>query len=440
MIENRQDMLKIGIRHEDKYESETRTPLIPIDIQRLINDDGIDITVESSNKRVYQDDDFRNAGAHIGSLDHCDIIIGVKEVPIYKISPSKVYLIFSHVIKGQKDNMPSLKKMMELNVTLIDYEKIVDEHGKRLIFFGRYAGLAGMINSLWTLGKRLAYLGLETPFLHIRQARTYHSLEEAKQAVGSLSQMIKSGGLSQLNFPLVIGFTGNGNVSKGAWEIMDLLPVREISNDQLLTLQKTGHWDDHCIYKVVFTEKEMVKPRDASKSFDLIEYYANPSIYESDFEKYLDKITLLVNGAYWDDRYPRIVTKNYLRRHYNDQHPLKVIADISCDANGSIECTEFCTKPEDPVFVYNPLEDKAIQGFDHDGLLVMAVDILPSELPKDSSAGFSSALFPYIEQLSKIDFSLPFELSSFPEPLKKATILYKGELTTDFEYLRRFLD
>lgn len=433
-------MLKIGIRHEDKYESETRTPLIPSDIQRLIKDDGVDITVESSVKRVYLDDDFINAGAHIGPLDQCDIIIGVKEVPIHKISASTVYLIFSHVIKGQKDNMPSLKKMMELKVTLIDYEKIVDENGKRLIFFGRYAGLAGMINSLWTLGKRLAYLGLETPFLQIDQARTYHSLVEAEDAVRSLGQMIKSGGLKQLNFPLVIGFTGNGNVTKGAWEIMDLLPVREISNEQLLTLQKSGNWDKHCLYKVVFTEKEMVKPKDASKSFDLWEYYTNPTVYISDFEKYMDKITLLVNGAYWDDRYPRLVTKNYLRRNYNDQHPLKVIADISCDAHGSIECTEFCTKPDDPVFVYDPVQDKAIKGFDHPGLLVMAVDILPSELPKDSSAGFSTALFPYIEQLSKIDFSLPFDLSALPPPMKKATILYKGELTPDFEYLRKFLD
>lgn len=433
-------MLKLGIRHEDKYDIETRTPLIPADVFNLVHEEQIEIIVEPSGKRVYSDQSFAKAGAKIGDLSACQIIIGVKEVPVNRIEDSKIYLIFSHVVKGQKQNMPALKKMIEKNVTLIDYEKIVDDKGRRLIFFGRFAGLAGMINGLWCLGKRLEYQGIHTPFTHIQQARNYKSLLEVEQAVIESAEMIRNGGLSHLDFPVVIGITGTGNVSRGACEILDLLPLTEISAIELLKLKKSGNWDRRRVYKVVFTEKELVKPSAPGKLFDLEDYYKNPSGYQNDFEQYLDKMTLLVNGTYWDERYPRIVTKSYLKENYDDSHPLKVIADISCDVDGSIECTVFCTKPDDPVFSYLPETDQTFMGFEHPGLLVMAVDILPSELPRDSSIGFSKALVPFIHHLVKADFSLPFESINLPEPIKKAVILYNGKLTPDFEYLKKHLN
>jgi alanine dehydrogenase len=432
-------MLKLGIRHEDKYDIETRTPLIPVDVFNLVHEDQVEIVVEPSDKRVYSDHSFLKAGATIGDLGECQIIIGVKEVPVHRIEESKIYLIFSHVVKGQKQNMPALKKMIENKVTLIDYEKIVDEKGRRLIFFGRYAGLAGMINGLWCLGKRLEYHGFHTPFSQIQQARTYKSLLEVEQAVIETGTMIKNGGLSQLDFPVVIGITGNGNVSRGAWEILDHLPIEEISVKELLQLKQSGNWNSKKVYKVVFTEKEMVRPINPEKVFDLEDYYKYPSGYQNDFEQYLDTLTLLVNGTYWDDRYPRLLTKSYLKENYYDNHPLKVIADISCDVEGSIECTAFSTKPDDPVYTYIPQFDQYEMGFDHPGLLIMAVDILPSELPRDSSAGFSNALVPFIPCLVKADFSLPFESINLPEPVRKAVILYQGQLTPDFEYLKKHI-
>ncbi len=433
-------MLKVGIRHEDKYLAETRTPLVPSDIEQLIKNTEIQVILEPSAKRVFSNESFEVVGAQIGEIDGCDLIIGVKEVPVQKILTSKIYLIFSHVIKGQKENMPALKKMMELKVSLIDYEKIVDEKGKRLIFFGRYAGLAGMINGLWCLGKRLDVLGVETPFLHIRQARTYSSLDEARQAIIKVGEMISSGGMDKLTVPIVIGFTGYGNVSKGAWEIMDLLPVVTITPEDLMGLQVTGNWDRRAVYKVVFDEKHLVKPIDPDNSFDLQDYYSHPEKYINNFEQYLDKITVLVNGTYWDARYPRLVTKSYLKTHYHANHPLKVIADISCDINGSIECTDLCTKPENPVFVYEPLTEKIRFGFDHAGLLVLAVDILPSELPKDSSIGFSSVLMPFIKELDNTDFSVSFDELDVPFPIKKAIILYHGQLTPEYRYLEKYID
>ena len=137
----------IGIRYEDKYVMERRVPLVPQHLKRLIKDEGIEIFVETSAKRVFSDEEFEKIGAHVtDDLSNCPVIFGVKEVPIPLLEPEKTYIFFAHVIKGQPHNMPMLRKLMELKCNLIDYERVVDELGRRLIFFGRYAGLAGMIN------------------------------------------------------------------------------------------------------------------------------------------------------------------------------------------------------------------------------------------------------------------------------------------------------
>ena len=148
-------MKKIGIRYEDKYVMERRVPLVPAHIKKLIAEEGLEFSVETSAKRVYSDEEYEAVGASItDDLGDCHVIFGVKEIPVDRLESDKTYIFFSHVIKGQPHNMPMLKRLMELNCTLIDYERVVDEMGKRLIFFGRYAGLAGMINSLWSLGQR----------------------------------------------------------------------------------------------------------------------------------------------------------------------------------------------------------------------------------------------------------------------------------------------
>ena len=186
----------IGIRHEDRYEKELRAPLTPKHVERLVKEKKLDFIVQNSEKRVFKDDEYKKAGALIEKdLKKCSVIFGVKEIPESFFEKEKTYVFFSHTIKGQKHNMPILKRMMELKCNLIDYEKIVDEQGKRLIFFGKYAGLAGMINTLWALGLRLKSFGVETPFLKIRQAHTYHSLEEAKQDISGVGQEIAEEGM-----------------------------------------------------------------------------------------------------------------------------------------------------------------------------------------------------------------------------------------------------
>ena len=431
----------IGIRHEDKYKMEHRVALTPRHIEKLIKQHKLDFIVQSSPKRIFSDDEFRKAGAKVEKdLKKCNIIFGVKEIPQQAFEPSKTYVFFSHVIKGQPYNMPMLKKMMELKCNLIDYERIVDDQNKRLIFFGKFAGLAGMINSLWSLGQRLKEYGYQNnPFLKIKQAHNYHSLEEAKQQISEVGQEIAENGLPKELLPLTIGFTGYGNVSIGAQEIAGLLPSKEISPEKLLELKNRKQIPNNVIYKVVFKEKNLSRRKDGSE-FDLQDYYQHPEKYLNDFEKYLPHLSVLMNCMYWDARYPQIVTKEYIAKAFKQGRPkMVVIGDVTCDPDGSIEFTHKGTEIEDPVFVYNPLTGKPSMGFKGIGMLVMAVDILPSELPRDSSETFADALFGFIKPIAHADYDLPFEDLDLPRAIKKALILHKGELTPEYKYIEKYL-
>ncbi len=431
----------IGIRHEDKYLMERRTPITPEHAEKLIQQHNLELHVESSAKRVFTDEEYTRAGAKVvKSLKDASVILGVKEIPAPAFEPGKTYVFFSHVIKGQPYNMPMLKKMMDLSCNLIDYERIVDDQDRRLIFFGKFAGLAGMINSLWSMGQRLKEFGYsDNPFLRIKQAQHYDSLHEAKEAVSAIGRQIAENGLPAELQPLTIGFTGYGNVSIGAQEIANLLPSKEITPKQLLELKSRKYIPNNIIYKVIFKEEHISKRKDGSR-FDLQDYYKNPEQYENNFEQYIPHLSILMNCMYWDTRYPRIITKEYLKKLYSLEKPkLTVIGDVTCDPDGSIECTHKGTEIEDPVFVYDPDTDKPTMGFNGHGILVMAVDILPSELPRDSSIAFANALFPFVKEIALADYDVPTKELKLPGAIKKALILHKGKLTPDYEYIQQYL-
>ena len=205
-----------GIRLEDKYELERRVPLVPEDVKKLTGS-GLKVIVQKCGKRIFKNEEYEAAGAVLAdNMDDADVIFGVKEVTIPSFEDNKTYIFFSHIIKGQSYNMPMLRKMIEKKVNLIDYEKVADDNNRRLIFFGNFAGLAGMINSLWSAGLRYEHLGINTPFLKLKQARTYNSLSEAKEVLKDISNDIAENGLPEELCPFVVGFTGYGNVSKGA--------------------------------------------------------------------------------------------------------------------------------------------------------------------------------------------------------------------------------
>ncbi len=437
----------IGIRHEDKSKWEARVPLVPDDIHRLHSEHGIDFVVQSSPTRVIPEDRFRQAGAKVSpGLAACPIIIGVKEVPKDLLEPGKTYVFFSHVIKGQAYNMPMLRRLMDLGCTLVDYEKIVDAQGRRLVFFGRFAGLAGMIDTLWALGQRLRHEGIDSPFADVQRAFKYGDLAHAKDALAEIGAAIQRGGLPPAIRPFVCGFTGYGNVSQGAQEIFDRLPIKEITPEELLGLDEQGARRSGRIagadpastcYKVVFREEHMVRRADAAEPFSLQEYYQHPERYRANFFQYVPHLTLLVNCIYWEAKYPRLITLEQLRNLFarSPRPRLRVIGDVSCDINGSIECTVKATEPGEPVFVYEPATGQARDGVAGDGPVIMAVDILPCELPVDSSNYFSHTLSPFVPALAKADYTGTLNKSGLPPELQRATILWRGELTPPFQYL-----
>ena len=431
----------IGIRHEDKYLLERRAPLTPRHVARLVSEHHLQIIVQDSDKRVFSDDEYRKAGAKVvADLKAANIIVGIKEMPLQFFEKDKTYLFFSHVAKGQFQNMPMLSRMMEVGCNLIDYEKVTDDQGKRLVGFGRYAGLAGMINTLWTFGRRLNGMGLTTPFARIRQAHEYASLEEARNEISEVGREIAQHGLPEALHPLVIAFMGYGNVSQGAQEICSLLPIKEVPASTLKATIENKQFPSNILIKTVFRKEDILEPINPKGEFDVHEYDLHPERYKSKFNQYLPYINILVNGAYWDARFPRHVTKDALADLYNKGIPrLSVIGDISCDPDGSIECTHEGMEIDNPVFIYNPLSRKYTMGFDGKGIAVMAVDILPSELPKESSNTFGDVLVNYLRPIAEADFSLPFNQLNLPSAIKRGLILFNGQLTPDFEYLKQYL-
>ncbi len=432
----------IGIRHEDKYLMERRVAIIPQHVKKLIEEQGLEFIVEESPKRIFKHEEFVKAGAKIVTdLSPANVVFGVKEMPNEFFEKGKTYIFFSHVIKGQPYNMPMLRAMMEKGVNLIDYEKVTDELGRRLIFFGKFAGLAGMINSFWSLGQRLKVQGVETAFSSLRQSHTYDSLEEAKEAIRKVGLEIAAKGLPAEICPLTIGFTGYGNVSAGAQEIAGLLPSMEVSPEELLTLKDRKDLPNNVIYKTVFKEWDLSQPNDTGAEFELQHYYKHPEEYHNVFEQYVPHLSILMNCMYWAEQYPRILTNAYLKELYSKGNmKLIVIGDVTCDPDGSIQCTHKGTEIEDPVFVYNPLTGKATMGFEGEGVLDMAVDILPSELPRESSIAFSNALISYVKPIAAANYDVPFSELNIPGPVKRAMILHNGELTPDYEYIKEHLN
>jgi alpha-aminoadipic semialdehyde synthase len=173
----------------------------------------------------------------------------------------------------------------------------------------------------------------------------------------------------------------------------------------------------------------------------LQDFFSYPNLFESTFSNYIEHLSVLVNCIYWDDRYDRLLTKQQLKHlHSSGKRKLKVIGDISCDPNGGIEATYMGTEIENPIFMYHPIDDKYSFGHTGDGVLIMAVDILPSELPREASLFFSDALFNFIEPIATCDYDVSFNHIALPDPIKKALILLNGELTPDYLYLKNYLD
>jgi saccharopine dehydrogenase (NAD+, L-lysine-forming) len=370
-------------------------------------------------------------------LGPASVILAVKEIPPHLLLPGKVYACFAHVTKGQANNMGMLRRLLELGCTLVDYEKITDDKKRRLVFFGRYAGYAGMIETLRGLGLRMQWEGVATCLSRVKPAYEYHDLTDAKNHLRELASGLM---LEKRASPLVFGFSGYGNVSSGAQEVLSCfdpveIPVRELA---------ARDWSRSPArpLKVVFREEDIVRRRDAARPFDLQEYYSKPEEYESRFETWLSYLDVLVNCIYWEPRYPRLVTREWADRNYGPgcRPRLKVIGDISCDVHGSIEITARIAEPDHPCYVYLPGEGEVRDGIEGAGPVILAVDNLPCELPRESSMYFSSVLREMVIPLAGADWTKPFAALDVPSFLKKAILVHRGELAPEYRYLQQYLE
>ncbi len=422
----------VGILRETNPQ-EQRTPLTPTDSQWLIKR-GIEVEVESDSKRVFSNREYKQSGARVlKRFRKAKLLLGIKQPKLCDLYSKKMYMLFSHTAKSQAKNIPFLKSCLKRKNTLIDYEKIVDSRNRRLVFFGRFAGICGMLDGLHYLGERLAKKGIENPFLSLQPARCYQSLKQAKQAVAKVAKKINQRGLDQRISPLIIGFAGRGNVSRGAQEILDIFKPLSINSRQIAGCFN-GKDRDKTIYKIVFLKKERLRSQ-TNKPFCSREYLRNPKEFESNMDKHLASLNMFINASYWDSRYPRLITERMVKKlARRDNFRLDFIADISCDIKGSVELTYKNTSPLNPIFTYDFEHKNVRQGCQVKGISVLAVDNLPTELPKEASSAFSRRIRNYVYKIASGASENFSPKANIPLEIRRATMLQKGKLTKRFIY------
>lgn len=434
-------MVRVGIRREDKNEWERRAPLTPDHVAGLIEDHGVDFTVQPSPLRAFPDRDYRAAGAEVAEgLADCRVVLGVKEIPLARLAAARTYVFFSHTGKAQAYNMPLLRRILDLRCTLLDYEHVLDERGRRLIFFGRFAGYAGMIDALWALGRRFADEGRRTPFERIRLAHDYASLDEATSHVARVGDALRHSGIPEGLRPIVFAFTGSGNVTRGAREIFERLPHVELHLEELRGFARDPERPRNVVYGLHLQRAQRYERIDGAP-VRIEDLEREPKRFRGAIPGLLEHLSVLVHGAYWKPAQPRLLTIDDLRRHWADvaRPKLRLIADVSCDVRGGIEATVHVTTPSDPVFVYDLERDEAVGGVHGRGPVVLAVDNLPCQLPVESSEHFGDTLQRFVPLLARCDWDAAFEDLPLPPEMRDAVIAHRGRLTPRFAHLARHL-
>ncbi len=392
--------IKLGILREEKLPADKRVPLTPAQCVAIKHHfPAIDISIQPSADRCFADELYQKVGVTIKEdISGCDFLMGIKEVPPEKLIPHKKYFFFSHTIKKQAHNKALMHGLIQKEITLIDYETLRWKNGDRVLGFGRFAGIVGAYNGLITWGKKFKTFDMKPAYL-------CQDYEELKRELKKLK-------LTAIKIIL----TGNGRVSLGALELLNLAGIQQVTPADILTK----------IYaEPVFAEllTENLYERIDGKPYDRSDFHHDPTRYRCVFRYYLPYCDLLMNGIYWDVHMDRLFAANETRL---PTFKTKVIADISCDINGSIPITLKDTKSSDPVFGFSPTTMDICEPYLPDSIDIMAVSNLPTELPKDASEGFGQML---------IDYVIPELIKPHSAILDAATICKDGKLTSDYEYL-----
>lgn len=440
----------LAIRREDINVWERRAPLAPKHIKEITNA-GYKVLVQPSNRRAIHETYYTKAGAIIREdISEASLIIGVKRPPEEKLIPRKTYAFFSHTIKAQEANMGLLDDILKKEVRLIDYEKMVDQNGLRIVAFGQWAGVAGMINILHGLGLRFLALGHHTPFMHIGMSHNYRNSSQAVQAVRDAGYEISLGLMPKSIGPLTFVFTGTGNVSKGAQEIITELPCEFVEPHDLQEVSKSG--DLNKVYVTVLSRHHHLVRKSDGK-YDALEYERHPELYTSRFNVDIAPYTTcLINGIYWDPHTPRLLNRRDAQRLLRPvvpsekstegcpelPHRFLAICDISADTGGSIEFMTECTSIDKPFCMYDADQHIDHESVEGNGILMCSIDNLPAQLPIEATEYFGDLLFPYIWEMLSSDATIPFEKQdNFSPQVRNAVIASNGKLIPKFEYIQK---
>jgi hypothetical protein len=402
------EKIRIGIIREGKVPPDHRVPLTPKQckiVQTIYPN--VEVIVQPSPIRAFKDDAYVDEGIKLSeNLEMCDIILGVKEVRIDDLIPGKKFMFFSHTIKKQPYNRKLLQAILEKKIELIDYEVIKDRHNKRLIGFGRFAGIVGCYNAFLTYGLKH---GLYT-------LKPAHQCADRKEMESELKKVA-------LPKDMKIVLTGFGRVGHGAVEIIDLLPIKEVAPDEFLTRDFDGPVYTHLEAEDYFGRKD-------GKPFNKQEFYTQPDLYTSTFSPFLKVAQMYIPCHFWNSKSPYIITAEDLRL---PGRKTSVIADISCDVAGPIASTIRASKIGDAIYGYDPVSQIETDYRDDQAIAVMAVDNLPCELPLDASEDFGNELMKHV---------LPALLKDDPDNIiGRATETTKeGTLTEAFSYLKDYVE
>lgn len=399
--------IKIGILREGKVPPDKRVPLTPAQCKKVeAIYPHVKIIVQPSPVRSFKDQEYIDAGISLSEdLSVCDIIMGVKEVNVEDLIPNKKFMFFSHTFKKQPYNRELLKAVLENKIQLIDYEILKNTSNKRVIGFGRYAGIVGAYNGFLTFG----------------QKHGYYNLKRANQCVNRLEVEEE---LKKVELPAntKIVLTGFGRVGHGAREILDLLPITEVSPEEFLNKKF-----DSPVYTQLELE-DYYDPKNGGE-FDKKEFYSTPENYKSSFGKYVSEADMYIPCHYWSDKADVIITNDDLKK---ENRRISVIADISCDIAGPIASTIRPSTIASPVYGYDPQTQSEVDFMNENAIAVMAVDNLPCELPLDASEDFGNEL------INEVFDSLLLEDTSKMIERGSETDL-NGNLMPNYTYLQDYV-
>jgi len=401
-------MKKIGIIKEGKVPIDKRVAFTPRQCVKIKEEySNVNIHIQKSDIRCIDDKEYQKVGLELkDNLEDCDILFGVKEVPIEMLIPNKMYFFFSHTIKEQAYNRNLLRAILDKNIQLVDYERLTDIKGKRVVAFGRFAGIVGAYNALLAFGIKHKLFNIQAAF----QLETYQKLK-AEYSKIKLPKNTK------------IVLTGRGRVGKGAIEVLNGVGIKEVTPEEFLNKKF-----DEPVFTML-SSKNYYKHKEGKKDWKMQDFYQRPEEFERDFLKYTTIADILISTHYWDPEADVLFTKEDMQK---EAFKINTIADITCDIEGSIPSTLRPSTIKEPFYDYNIISKKEEEAFSkNENITIMAVDNLPCELPYDASKAFG-------EQLIKNVF--PHLLDADSEGMiEKASITKNGKLTKFYHYLKDYV-